>query len=406
MRHRFKLLLERRLVFWFVGLYCAVSLIAWLPLGDWWSSLSWRYFRFALLGIAAADYGVLRVLRTHPYANSSHRRWLAHNPWRRGKPLPLGPIHIVWEDLVVLAALSSLLFVDAAPWDAVRLAPALAMGFFAAYLVVLLCATAVASVWTPTVICLFLIPLIVYPSCSMAGTFVVLAAIYAILLWGVRLALDEFPFNEPEWRSTPAERYLEQAIGDGTIGWPHNVIGPRSTTRGIGLGTTAVVSALAAWWVHVSVGVFAESWKDVADSLVDSVILGFFTVVCLLVAAIRVIVYVNGFYPPIGFFGRLLTGRWIIPRYDVILVGPICIVLFGVYGPTVLRYGGGVPDAALLAVLVFLLCVIAMGIGPRLETWSHTGRHRVGKKCMLPTSQQSQLQHRERVPGRPAPASR
>jgi len=401
MKHRFRLLVERRLVFWFAGLYCLMHVLAWLPIADWWSGIPWRFFRFLLIGFAVAVYGALRVFRTHPHANPSHRLWLAHSSWRWGKPLPVGPIHLVWEDLVVLAVPSCLLFLDAAPSDAVRLVPALGMAFFVTYLVVLLCATVVASVWAPPVICLFLIPLSFYPLCSLVGAFAVMVAIYLVLLWGVRLTLEDFPFNEAEWQSTPTERHLKQAISNGTIGWPYNMIGPRSNTPGISLGTTVVVGALAAWWVHVTIGKFAESWGEVADALVGPEYLGFrfmggLAMFCLVAALVRAAIYINGFRPPISFFGRLLTGRWIIPRYDVILVAPICTYAFGVFGPTALRHAG-VPDSALLAVCVFLFCLIVLGIGPSLATWCHTGRHRIFKGVSLSLNQQAQLQHRERM---------
>ena len=39
---------------------------------------------------------------------ASYRTWLAQTPWLTDKPLPLGPIHIVWQDLLVLLVLELL----------------------------------------------------------------------------------------------------------------------------------------------------------------------------------------------------------------------------------------------------------------------------------------------------------
>ena len=48
--------------------------------------------------VAAAVYGLRRLLPFHPTVARGYADWLAGTPWRPGRPLPLGPPHLVWED--------------------------------------------------------------------------------------------------------------------------------------------------------------------------------------------------------------------------------------------------------------------------------------------------------------------
>src|SRR5258705_8010606 len=55
----------------------------------------------ALCAIAAVV-GNYRATVFNPLASAGYRRWLATTPWRPPQPLPLGPVHLVARDLIVL----------------------------------------------------------------------------------------------------------------------------------------------------------------------------------------------------------------------------------------------------------------------------------------------------------------
>ncbi|MCA8997513.1 MAG: hypothetical protein KDA80_11010, partial [Planctomycetaceae bacterium] len=79
-----------------------------------------------LIGMLAAAYGVYRVAAYHPIYQKEYREWLERTPWRFGLPLPLGPVHLVLQDLVPLAILLGLaLLFEQFEW---RHAPALFAG--------------------------------------------------------------------------------------------------------------------------------------------------------------------------------------------------------------------------------------------------------------------------------------
>ena len=43
-------------------------------------------------------YGIHRAVALHPFYREDYRKWLELTPWTVHKPLPLGPIALIWED--------------------------------------------------------------------------------------------------------------------------------------------------------------------------------------------------------------------------------------------------------------------------------------------------------------------
>src|SRR6266852_3804842 len=62
----------------------------------------------SLLHLAALVYSVHRVISFHPVFNSAYQNWLAATPWTSRNPLPVGPIHLVIQDALVLGILACL----------------------------------------------------------------------------------------------------------------------------------------------------------------------------------------------------------------------------------------------------------------------------------------------------------
>src|SRR5690242_578151 len=52
----------------------------------------------AILVTACLSYAVFRVSSYHPFTNLRYGQWLRTTPWTSSKPLPLGPIHLAWQD--------------------------------------------------------------------------------------------------------------------------------------------------------------------------------------------------------------------------------------------------------------------------------------------------------------------
>ena len=58
----------------------------------------------APLVLAAFGYGMFRVRAFHPALSLDYCEWLATTPWTPAKRLPLGPVHLVGADVVLLGA--------------------------------------------------------------------------------------------------------------------------------------------------------------------------------------------------------------------------------------------------------------------------------------------------------------
>jgi hypothetical protein len=100
-----------------------------------------------------------------------------------------------------------------------------------------------------------------------------------------------------------------------------------------------------------------------------------FAALGLLVAG-RLVTYLTGHKPPINFWGRLWTFRWIIPGHDKVFLGPLAAVLIGVLLPHVSVGHGLAPEIALPASLSVAL-LACFCIGPSLLDWHLTGQHRL-----------------------------
>ncbi len=96
---------------WTFGVFAALFLLLEGPVVYW----EWRIGRplvelkvrpgTALIYVAAAFYGMHRAISLHPFYREDYRKWLELTPWTVHKPLPMGPIALIWEDGLVLGAL-------------------------------------------------------------------------------------------------------------------------------------------------------------------------------------------------------------------------------------------------------------------------------------------------------------
>jgi len=348
-------------------------------------------------------YGGLRVATSHPHYNNKYAAWLATSPWTYGKPLPLGPIRLVWEDLLVvaflvIAAVLPLLQVDPAvladqstlpqrPWG---LAGVVCLAFLLGRL---LCLTiTILSSDRFIIPILFIAPLIVYPHFNFWIGLAVMLVIYLIVAAGVRWNLARFPWDSPQWKTDSRELMLDDVLRAGLIGWPYSTIGPtRPNKNNLGFPTAILISAFLAWWTFVLTHgglIFIEStgytWQELASYLkeqgevlpIDAIFWLAWGAVVVVVAGARILAYLPGTRPPISILGRFATGRLIVPGYDKIFIAPIVLLAYGWAGPNAL-IALGLPPISIPAVSLFGLLMLSMTLGPSMESWRFTGHHRV-----------------------------
>jgi len=142
-----------------------------------------------ILGGAAFIYAVYRLARFHPACHWTYAAWLKLSPWTPNQPLPLGPVHPVWQDAAVIGVLTAI-----AEWHA-HVDPALpAVAFGLSYLIVMTGLLAMTRQWPAFLMLGFLWPALMLPDVEGWPGVVLLVAIVLVIWLGHRRSLRAFPW--------------------------------------------------------------------------------------------------------------------------------------------------------------------------------------------------------------------
>src|SRR5262249_12037823 len=90
----------------------------------------------------------------------------------------------------------------------------------------------------------------------------------------------------------------------------------------------------------------------------------------------RLSLYLSGYLPPISIWGRLTTGRWIIPGYDKVFVAPLLAVGLAAWMSTEIL-NRNLDPRVYVPMVTFVFLAIFLGMGPSLKAWRLTGNHRI-----------------------------
>jgi hypothetical protein len=316
-------------------------------------------WRIAVLSMAAAFQGGWRVAGFHPFYNSQYRKWLSVTPWSCGQPLPQGPVHLIWTDALTVAAMCLVAYSDSPAWTWVPIPV-----FMCAYLVVVN-VTFAGKLGVYSAIALFAAPLAVYPYRDIYVALAVLAGLYVLARVGLHQYFRDFPWSTDYWTVDMVEEMKKNAIRQNVIGWPFKLLCVREREP-VSLRTAVIIGLIVTWWMEVFCQMTEERYSFGFFMLAMSVIY---------VAGFRTLGYTALYRSPISIFGRISTGRLIIPKYDKVFIAPLCIVLAGAVVPLALWF------AHLNGVWAFRLCVFsvaffAVDLPPTRRDWQLTGAHR------------------------------
>jgi hypothetical protein len=316
--------------------------------------------RDRLVVAGAIGYGLFRVLIFHPWTRSDYRRWLQATPWTPENTLPLGPIHLVPQDLVTVLLLTLLL-------DGGQLArPEAASAFMLVYLAALALACWQIGLSSGPYAVAFFLGLSVWLGKDSAVGLATLILAYPVAIVGLRKSMALFPWEaETRWRQLEWFFENSQHRKQRALGWPFDWLHPRPPEHTVGFLNSLALSSLAGWWVYVltSTGVLKNGTLLLAGFIVVSVLL-------------RLFIYCMNHGAPISVWGRILTFRWIIPHYDRVFIAPSVVFVLGVIGSD-LPPGMQVPPEIVRAVAVSLVLFTALTAGPSLAKWRLTGYHRI-----------------------------
>lgn len=326
----------------------------------------------ALLGFYAFLYAAYRVGAFHPALRAGYYQWLCGTPWSSRHRLPLGPLHLVSQDMLLLA------IAVAAAWPRLQL---LALTVVAVFLFAYFLMLGVmhygtgARHWAFAVG--FGIGCMVLCLQDPLLFAIATAATYGTVYLGLRAALDRFP-----WDASFVQRMQLNTItgrnadGNGAgrradVGWPFNRMGPACPdSRGPALRDTPLISALAGWWFFA----ITYQFRMFPDAVASAYLVYYG---CLVMGVImRVAAYCDGYLPPLSLMGRIANGRWIIPGYDQVFVAPLLAILVGL-AAWIVPFATGFDPLVTTPIAFDLTLWILLGMGPSLQAWRLTGSHRI-----------------------------
>jgi hypothetical protein len=334
--------------------------------------------RAGILATAAGLYALYRLWRFHPVCHPAYAAWLNSSPWTPARPLPFGPVHLVWQDAVVVGILAVL-----AHWQA-RIDPTLPLIVFGVtYLVAMTLLLAFTRTWLACLLLGFLWPALGLPVLRGPPMLAIFAAMALVIWYGHRQSLRALPWRRENPDGAGSIRYdrakslLEVDIRlDGlnkintpatiNLGWPFQCLSPKVGNPPIANSTSSAVSLLFGWWTYCAI-VGAEIPSDATALMI------FF--LAALTALFRFAIYCSGLGPSFNLWGRFASGQLIVPGYDQVFVIPLLVIALAIAGGIGIRHAGlWYPEAS--ACLVGLVWFALLNGKPTLRTWVLTGQHR------------------------------
>jgi hypothetical protein len=327
--------------------------------------LPFRPGRVILL-YASVQYGLRRVVAFHPIWQPGYRAWLESTPWTSRKPLPLGPVELVWEDGLILGPLILLCALVPEPRSMYLLCT-----FLLTHLLALTVTLWLTRMWAIGYATAFVLGLAVWLWRQPIVCLGILVLAYLVAYEGLRRGLERFP-----WKSRtlpdPSTDLISRAVPAESCGWPYDrMMRDTLTIRGISRVHAVCCCVLGTWWLFVVGSLLPDPDKR-------AVALTFpFVISTFIFAFGRLLMYVSGYQSPISLWGRIRTFRWIIPGYDYVFIAPICTLGAG---PATLMFCAtriGLPPDLALPIATGAVAAVALLAPPRLLRWRLTGRHRL-----------------------------
>lgn len=323
---------------------------------------------FLMFEMMVATFGAMafaswRVYALHPIVNREYRQWLQRVPWTPDRPLPMGSVIPGLVDIVVLALLC---------WMAGRFIPFSPLSPILGFLVVSTITTCVIGGFTRQRVVLYGLLFVLGLSIRLGEnpflSLAVLAVAFPVVVIGLRRSLE--PTRWPDHAVSLRGLSEKEKPASKESGWPFAFLGPKAAPRLVRWPDTLAIALLSGWFLHAILGHF--TFDPIQSRALSQLVLG----VAPLVALLRIVGYVLKYAAPISIFGRLLTGRWIIPGYDQVFLASIYTCLAVALGEGVV-YQFNIPAAIGQPLVVALGMFLLISVGPTYRNWQLTGSHRI-----------------------------
>lgn len=307
-------------------------------------------------------YAAFRAIYFHPIENRRYGQWLADSPWQHPQPLPLGPLHLVWQDALLILLAAALLPTELLSAWSVPIAFLLMYCFAHGYSFFRM------RIYQPVFVMALLLGALILaiPNAKWCALFAL--AMYGAACWGIQRLLARLSDGEEipphlGW-GLPTERV------EPLLGWP---VPPMATERFQWTisHADAIRLAVAVAWLF-----FCVAWQCRDATRIEQGLQNALATIAVVAMATRVLIYVVGYLPPISLLGRFFTGRWIIPGYDVVFVAPLAAALTAWALPKA-ALALGVSSEIFYAASAGVVVWLTLALPPHRGDWQLTGHHRI-----------------------------
>lgn len=107
----------------------------------------------------------------------------------------------------------------------------------------------------------------------------------------------------------------------------------------------------------------------------------------VMAALVRFAIYCGGLVPCFNVWGRLVSGRIVVPGFDRVLVTPLAVIVLAIVGGVAIRHAEAWYPAV-TACIVGLLWLVLLSGGPTMRAWVLTGQHRYCSPARLTSTKQ------------------
>jgi hypothetical protein len=300
-------------------------------------------------------FGLIRGATAHPALNSAYASWLESTAWHLPLPLPGMPVHLVWEDALVLGLLEiDRHFLSNRPY-----CEGLSVFLFLYLLSQLFVLARDKSSHPHLIVLAFGLPGLALLIPNFVEMAALMGFLFLVTLDGQRQLLNAFPWPSSKPRS----------LNLGPLG----LLGP--VAKGESRSHALLHGVYAGWFFYCGIHLIKWILKLNGNPSDIDMLTQVLYFVPAIAAITRLIVYVANYRPPLSIPGRLATGRILLPRYDCVLIAPLVIGLFTLV-PVMLE-NRGVPLEIHAAITVCISIIAAFDLPPSLKWWKLCGEHRI-----------------------------
>jgi hypothetical protein len=285
----------------------------------------------------------------------------------------------VWQDVVVVGVLAGL-----AHWHAHINAAIPAMGYGLVYLAGMTWLLIYTRQWKSCIALGFLWPALILPAAKGWPMIALVVAMIGVLWVGHRASLGAFPWEfiraRPRGSSILQVDLSIPVLGSqlltSDVGWPLVSLSPKLRAPSIPIATGVWVSLLLGWWLYCPIS------RPGVTPYPEMVL-----IFAIFAGLIRLGFYCGGVANSFNVWGRVTSGRLLVPGYDRVFVMPLATVLVALGGDILLRRTELSSPASISCLGVVVACMVLCG-GPTLQNWILTGQHRYRPPSRVGTNKQ------------------